>query len=86
LCSADINVLAKEKEKVYKYQPLAKDFHSVYHMKVDIIPIVIGHTGVLSIYFQIYLEGIPHFSNSLLCHLQKAALLGTIHTLQKINL
>ena len=63
-----------------------RDFHSVYHMKVDIIPIVIGHTGVVSIHFRKYLEGIPDFSSSLLCHLQKAALLGTIHTLQKINL
>ena len=31
-CPADINVPSKEKEKVYKYQPLARDFHSVYHM------------------------------------------------------
>ena len=85
-CPADINVLSKECEKIHEYQPLARDFHSVYRMSVDVIPVVIGHTGVVSSQCKQHLQHIPEFSISLLCHLQKAAILGTIHVLHSINL
>jgi len=33
-CPANINVSLKKSEKVQKYQPLARDFHSMYQMAV----------------------------------------------------
>ena len=45
-CPADINVLSKESEKLRKYQPWARDFHSMCNMNVVIIPVVIGNTGL----------------------------------------
>jgi len=75
----------KEKEKLTKYWPLAHDFRRKYKMPVDIIPVVIGYSGVMSVQCQEYLEHLPDFSNRVLCHLQKAALLGTIHILHTLN-
>ena len=85
-CPADIHVLSKENEKLQKYCPLAHDFRSMYQMPVVIIPVVIGHTGVISSQCQNFLQRIPGFCNSLLCHLLKAAILGTIHTLRTVNI
>ena len=51
------------------------------NVNIDVIPIEIG---VLSIHSQQFFKSVPDFSDSLLCHLQKAALLGIIHTLQKL--
>ena len=73
-CPADINVPSKEREKLNKYQPLAHDFHSMYKMPVNIVPIVIGHSGVMSAQCQQYLNQLPNFSNVILSHLQKAAI------------
>ena len=47
-CPADPHVLAKEDEKIQKYCALASDFRIMYHMPVKIIPVVIGHSGVIS--------------------------------------
>jgi len=60
-CPADTNVPSKEKEKLYKHKPPARDFHSMYDMNVDVVPIVTGHTGVLSIQSWDFLESIPEF-------------------------
>ena len=83
---ADINVSSKESEKIHKYQPLARDFYSMYQMSVHVIPVVISHTGVMLMQCREFLQSIPEYSSSLLCYLQKAALLGTIHILRSLNL
>jgi len=54
-------------------------------MSVQIIPIVFGLSGGDATHYQAYLI-IPQFTTSLICHLQKAAVLGAIHTLHSINL
>jgi len=46
-CPGDINVPSKEVEKICKYSPLARNFHPMYHMTVEVIPIVFGHIGVV---------------------------------------
>jgi len=53
-----------------KYQPLAREISSCYGQPVEIIPIVFGHTGVVSCHFQ---------------QLQQATLLGTLSILRDIN-
>ena len=45
---ADINIAVKEEEKVRKYQALASDLSYCYEQSVDVIPIVFGHSGVIS--------------------------------------
>ena len=85
-CPADPHVLAKEDEKIQKYCALASDFRIMYQMPVKIIPVVIGHSGVISSQCRHYLQNIPGYRDSLFCHLLKATILGTIHTLRTINL
>jgi len=85
-CPGDINVALKEEEKVRKYLPLARDFHLMYHMTVEVIPIVFGHTGVVSADCVKHLQKIPGYYDSLFSTLQKATLLGTIHTLRALHI
>ena len=65
------------------YLPLARDFHLMYHMA---IPIVFGHTGVVSTDCVKYLTKIPDYCESLFATLQKATILGTIRTLRSIQI
>ena len=85
-CPADVNVPSKQQEKLHKYCPLALDFRSMYKMPVKIVPVVFGCTGVVSVDCIKCLRDIPAFCDSLFATLQKAALIGTVHTLRTINL
>jgi len=84
-CPADVNVFEKEDEKILKYQPLAREISSCYGQPVEIIPIVFGHTGVVSCRQLTYLQKLPCFSDSLFQQLQQATLLGTLSILRDIN-
>ena len=44
-CPADVSILAKEDEKILKYQGLAREVSTGYNQPVDIIPVVFGHSG-----------------------------------------
>ena len=77
---------SKEEEKIRKYIPLARDFHLMYDMMVEVIPIVFGHTGVVSTHCVKHLRRIPGYCESLFATLQKATILGTIHTLRTIQI
>jgi len=44
----DINVVEKETEKIWKYQALAREMNCCYEQPVDVIPVVFGHSGVVS--------------------------------------
>ena len=85
-CPADVNVLDKEDEKVSKYQALAREVLMGYHQPVDIIPIVFGHSGVVSCHQSTHLKKLPSYSDRLFNQLQKAAILGTISVLRSINI
>ena len=85
-CPADVNVEVKEAEKLSKYRDLANDFYEMYRMKVTIIPVVLGCTGVVSTKCLGHLKKIPNFSLKLFANLQKVAIIGTICTLRTIPL
>ena len=86
-CPADVNVVTKETEKVNKYQPLVSDLHQLYpHMSTEVIPIIIGHTGVVSLHSKQLFNKIPGFRDSLFYYLQKATLIGTIRILRTLHL
>ena len=84
-CPADVNVFDKESEKVSEYQPLAREVASCYNQPVDIIPIVFGHTGIVSCRQQNYLKKLPCYSDSLFQQLQQAVQLETISILWDNN-
>ena len=73
-------------ENLHKYRNLAHDFRYMYQMPVKVIPVVIGHSGVISTHCTGYLQSIPGYYDGLLCHLLKVAILGTVHTLRTIDL
>ena len=85
-CPADVNVIEKEKEKVGKYQALAGELAYCYGQPVDVIPVIFGHSGVVSCQQQHYLKQIPFSNESLFHNLQKAPLLGTVLILRNVNL
>jgi len=85
-CPGDVNVVLKEEEKIRKYLPLASDFHLMYDMAVEVVPIVFGHTGVVSKKCVKYLQKIPGYCESLFTTLQKATILGTIHILRSLQI
>jgi len=47
-CPFNFNVARKEVEKIDKYQDLLIEIQRLWHVKADIIPIVIGALGALS--------------------------------------
>ena len=84
-CPADINVLTKEQEKLNKYQTLVREISECYGQPVDLVPVVTGHSGVVSANQQTHLKRIPDYNETLFNNLQKAAILGTINILTSIN-
>jgi len=59
-CPADVNVFERE---ISKYLPLAREVSACYGQPV--IPIVFGHSGVVSCHQQKFLKKLPCYSDSL---------------------
>ena len=85
-CPADTNILGKEDEKVAKYHALDRELCINYCQPVDIIPVVFGHSGLVSSHHVSHLRKLPSYSGRLFSQLQQAAILGTISILRLINL
>jgi len=47
-CSADVNIVEKEGEKIAKYRPLVQQLMQLYSQPVEVVPVVLGVTGVVS--------------------------------------
>ena len=62
-CPANVNILAKEDEKILKYQGLAGKVSTGYNQPVDIIPVVFGHSGVVSCCQAAHLKRLPSFTD-----------------------
>ena len=84
-CPCDVNVFEKEDEKVSKYQVLAREMSICYNQPVQVIPVIFGHSGVVSSRQLQYLKKLPCYCDGLFQQLQQAALLGTISILRDIN-
>jgi len=54
---------------VSKYQALAREISIAYHQPVDIIPIVFGHSGIVSCRQSAHLKKLPLYSDRLFDHL-----------------
>ena len=72
----------QEREKVVKYQDLKTDMADTYNLQpVDIIPVLIGATGLKKTNFQKYLQLIPAKVTSL--ELQIEVLTETVSMLKR---
>ena len=55
-CPFDSNMTQKEAEKVEKYQDLLLEIQRMWHVKAEIIPVVIGTLGAVSSKFSDWLK------------------------------
>ena len=78
----DRNILTKEREKLSKYSDLKMECRKMWNMDIEIVPIVIGATGVVH---RGLLRYIDKLSGDIRFEmLQKIVLLGTAHILRKL--
>ena len=79
---ADRNFVQKEGEKKVKYKSLYIEIKRMWNLKFIIIPVIIGATGIVTRSLRKNLEDVPgrHSIESL----QKKAILGTSHIIQKV--
>ena len=78
----DHNIIEKKLEKIEKYTDLGIEIKELWNMqRVDIVPIVIGCTGVVDNSFVRYLEKIPSEIN--VFELQKIVLLNTCYIVRR---
>ena len=85
-CPADVNVLAKEDEKILKYQGLAREVSTGYNQPADIIFVVFGHSRVVSCHQAAHLKRLLSFTDRLFGCLQQAVILGTVSILRSMNI
>jgi hypothetical protein len=69
-------------EKILKYKDLITEVQLMWNIKTKVTPVIIGATGTISKSFRKYLSSTPGKHN--IKELQKTALLGTAHILQKV--
>jgi len=76
------NVVKREAEKIIKYKDLTIEIQRMWNVKTKVIPVIIGATGTISKSFRTYMSNRP--GNLEVKELQKTAILGTAHILQKV--
>jgi len=80
--SGDRNVIKKEADKILKYKDLTIEIQRMWKVKTKVIPVITGVTGAISKSFRKYVSNIS--GNHKIKELQKTAILGTAHILQKV--
>jgi hypothetical protein len=78
----DRNVVQKEVEKKLKYKSLCIEIQQMWYLKCKIVPVIIGATRVVTKGLRQNLEAVP--GKHLIDSLQKTAILGTSHIIQKV--
>ena len=74
-CPSDVNVDAKENEKLSKYNALRVELGKMWDCECDAIPVVVGGLGAISYNFDTYLKRIPAQLSKEIC--LKITLLGS---------
>ena len=78
----DFGINRAEREKVTKYQDLKNALRESWDLKeIDVIPVIVGATGVMKDNLQAYLDRIPGKPQRHEC--QTAAIRGTVSLLKK---
>ena len=76
------NIKKKATEKVSKYVDLQIESQRIWNKKVEVIPVIIGATGIVDKNITNYVGRIPGFHN--IYSLQGSAILGNAHILRKV--
>ena len=79
--SGNRNVI-KNPKRFLKYTDLTTETEHMWNLKSKVIPVINEATQIMSKTFRKYLNGIPGKQN--INELQEAAILGTVHVLQKV--
>ena len=80
--SGDRNVIKKEAQKILKYKDLTIEIQHMWNVKTKAIPVIMGATGTISKSFRKYVSNIT--GKHEVKELQKTAILGTAHIIQKV--
>jgi len=75
-------VIKKEAEKILKYKYLKIEIQRMWKLKRRVISVIIGATGTISKSFRKYMRNIT--GSHEVKELQKTAILGTAHIIQKV--
>ena len=78
---SDYNI-QKATEKMSKYVDLQIECQRLWIKKVEVIPVIIGATGIVDKNIKKYVGRIPGCHN--IYSLQGSAILGTVHILRKV--
>ena len=79
---SDYNIQKEAMEKMSKYVDLRIECHRLWNKKVEVIPVIIGATGIVDKNIKKYVGRIPGCNN--IYSLQRSAILGTAHILRKV--
>ena len=79
---SDYNIQKKATEKMSKYVGLQIECQGLWNKKVEVIPVIIGATGIVDKNIKKYGGRIPGCHN--IYSLQRSAILGTVHILRKV--
>ena len=78
----DFGINRAERDKITKYQDLKNALRNEWQLKsIDVIPIIIGATGLIKDNLQLYLEAIPGRPKKY--QIQVAAIRGTVSLLKR---
>jgi hypothetical protein len=80
--SGDRNVIKQEAKNILNYKYVTTEIQRMWHVKTNVIPVIIGATGTISKSFRKYLSNIT--GKHEIKGLQKTAVLGTAHVLRKV--
>ena len=75
---SDYNIQKKTTEKMSKYTECQR----IWNKKVEVIPVIIGATGIVDRNIKSFIRKIPGSHN--IYNLQRSAILGTAHILRKV--
>ena len=78
----DRNVVKRDAERILKYKDLTTEIQCMWNVKAYMIPVLIGVTETISKSLRQYLSNI--LGKHEITELQKTAILGTEHKLQKV--
>ena len=79
---SDYNIQKRATEKMSKYVDLQINGQRLWNKKVEVIPVIIGATGIVDKNIKKYVGRIPGCHN--IYNLQRSTILGTAHILRKV--
>ena len=81
---SDYNIQKKATERMSKYVDLQIECQRIWNQKVEVIPIIIGATGIVDKNIKMHVGRISGCHN--IYSLQRSAILGTVHILRQLLL